>query len=40
MLTLETDIKAYVKKYNICLALKIVRKKFYRDPQSLLILKH
>lgn len=37
---LPKDIKAYVKSYNLCLALKIVCQKPYSDFQSLSISTH
>ena len=33
--TLRVDIKAYVKRYDVCVALKAVRHKPYGDLQSL-----
>lgn len=30
-LILQADIKAYIKRYNICLALKTVKHKLYKD---------
>ena len=34
---LQKNIEAYIKSYNICLALKVVCHELYKDPQSLLI---
>lgn len=36
-LSFQADVKAYIKRYNICLALKAVKYKPYRDLQLLII---
>ena len=38
--TLQADINAYVKGYDVCLASKAVRHKLYRDLQSFLVSTH
>ena len=38
--TLKADVKSYVKRYNICLALKVDKHKPFNNPQSLPIPTH
>ncbi len=38
--TLKADVKSYVKRCNVCLALKLIKHKSYGDLQSLLVPMH